>query len=284
MNYHIKKRFPYKEISFRASGWMIVFYLGVVKYIKEKYKIKNLQLTGSSGGAVAACSLLCDIDLDEIIQYLIDSSPHTNMFTMCNLTKGGIDNYIIKSICNKKINRNTLNIACTIIEGNNCRTKLFNKFDSVNDICEYLKGSVHIPLFGGIIPYRHNNYNMYDSIITDTHPCVTDDCLKISWNNSCHCGCEKTLDIIRPYMDIPLAWCMSPPTKVIRNLYLHGHHQAKLFFENVHDEKDVYVIETIETELNEYNKSMNMFKFACIITIVTIASIKLKNRIIKLKG
>ncbi len=57
----VKKKFPYKEISFRASGWMVVFYLGIVKYMKEKYKIKNLQLTGSSGGAVAACALLCDV-------------------------------------------------------------------------------------------------------------------------------------------------------------------------------------------------------------------------------
>jgi hypothetical protein len=280
-NEKVKKRFPYKEISFRASGWMIVFYLGVVKYIKEKYKIKNLHLTGSSGGAVAACALLCDVNLDEIIKYLIERSPYTNVFSVCDLTKGGIDNYIIKSLCNKKINRNTLNIACTIFEGKKCRTHLFNKFDSVNDVCEYLKGSVHIPLFGGIIPYQHNNYNMYDSVVTDSHPHTTDDCLKISWNKSCECGCEKTLDVIRPYTNMPLAWCMSPPTNVIGNLYLHGYSQAKLFFENVHDDKDVAVIEIIEEELKQYNKSLNIFKLACIATVIAIASISLKRRILK---
>ena len=272
----IKKRFPYKEISFRASGWMIVFYLGIVKYIKENYKIKNLQLTGSSGGAIAACSLLCDINLDEIILYLIKYKPYSNIFNICNITKGGIDNYIINNINNKKINRNTLNIACTIIDGNKCKTHIFNNFESVTDICEYLKGSVHIPFFGGIIPYQYNNYIMYDSIITDSHPHITNDCLNISWNKHCNCGCEKTLDVIRPYTDLPVTWCMTPPKNVIHNLYLHGYSQAKLFFENIHDEEDVAIIEKIETELKTFNKSIEIFKVVFIIGIITIASIKLK--------
>jgi hypothetical protein len=275
----IKKKFPYKEISFRASGWMLVFYLGVVKYIKEKYKIKNLQLTGSSGGAVAACTLLCDVDIDEVIDYLVTSSIHTNMFSVCNLTKGGIDNYIIKGLSNKKINRNTLNIACTIFEGKNYRTHLFNKFDSVKDVCEYLKGSVHVPLFAGIMPHKYKNHIMYDSIITDSHPHITNDCLKISWNKSCECGCEKTLNVIRPYVDMPLPWCMSPPTKVLHNLYLHGYCQAKLFFENVHDDEDVNIIQKIDMELKEYNKNVNMIKYTCIIAIFTIASLKIKQKL-----
>jgi hypothetical protein len=274
----IKKKFPFKEISFRASGWMIIFYLGVVKYIKEKYKIKNLQLTGSSGGAVAACSLLCDIEIDEVIDYLIEHSPKTSVFGICRLIKGGIDKYIISHLSNKKINRNTLNIACTIIEGKTYRTHFFNKFNSVHDVCNYLKGSVHVPIIGGIIPYRYNNYNMYDSIITDSHPHTTDDYLKVSWNKSCECGCEKTLNLIRPYNDIPLAWCVSPPTGVIKSLYMHGYYQAKLFFENVHDDNDVKICEEIEEYLKNYNKSIEIIKYSVIISVITIATFNIKRK------
>lgn len=274
----IKKKFPFKEISFRASGWMIIFYLGVVKYIKEKYKIKNLQLTGSSGGAVAACALLCDVELEEVIEFLIENNPKTNIFGICRLIKGGIDKYVISHISNKKINRNTLNIACTVIEGNTYRTHFFNKFNSVNDICNYLKGSVHIPVIGGIIPYRYNNFNIYDSIITDSHPHITNDYLKVSWNKSCDCGCAKSLNIIRPYNNIPLSWCMSPPTGIIHPLYMHGYYQAKLFFENIHDDNDVKIIEEIEDHLKNYNNKIERIKYILIISVIAITSFSVKRR------
>ena len=95
----IKKNFPYNEISFRASGWMLVFYFGVIKYIKEKYKIKNINLTGSSGGAISACLLLCDVDIDKLINLLdMDRSNNTiHMFNLCNYVKKNIA--ILKNRC-----------------------------------------------------------------------------------------------------------------------------------------------------------------------------------------
>ncbi len=199
------------------------------------------------------------------------------------MTKDGIDKYIISSLCNKKMNRNTLNIACTIFEGNTYRTHLFNKFSSVHDVCNYLKGSVHVPILGGVIPYHYKNHRMYDSIITDSHPHITNDCLKVSWNKSCECGCEKTLNVIRPYTDMPLAWCVSPPTEVIHHLYMHGYYQAKLFFENEHDDNDVTVIESIEKYLELHEQKVKCLKYAFIITVITITTISLKQRFRLLK-
>jgi hypothetical protein len=272
-----KQIFPFKEISFRASGWMLVFYFGVIKYIKQKYKIKNLQLTGSSGGAIAACGILCDINLDDIMEELIDGNKKTYIFGVCDYVKSKIDIFI-HNICHKKLKRNTLNIACTIFEGKKYRTHLFNDFRSVNDICNYLKGSVHMPLFGGIIPYRYNNYNMYDSIITDSHPHTTKDCLKVSWTKSCECGCEKTLNVIRPYHTLPLSWCMTPPTDSLKLLYQHGYYQAKLYFEDEHDDEDVIIIEQIEQCLKDHRKRSNQLIFISITTLLSILFIQLKKR------
>lgn len=273
----MKKKFPYKEISFRASGWMLVFYFGVTKYIKEKYKIKNLQLTGSSGGAIAACGLLCDLDMDQIINELEEGNKKTYIFGVCDYVKSKIEIFV-HQICYKKLKKNTLNIACTILEGKKYKTHLFNDFRSVTDICNYLKGSVHVPLFGGIIPYQYNNYSMYDSIITDSHPHITDDCLKVSWTKECNCGCEKTLNVIRPYHIIPLSWCMTPPPECIKLLYIHGYNQARLFFEDVHLDDDIIVIEKLEQCLMDHKKKVNQLIFIGITTIFTIAYMKIKKK------
>jgi hypothetical protein len=268
-----KKRFPYDEISFRASGWMLAFYFGVIKYIKEKYKLKNIHLTGSSGGAIAACALLCNIDLDHTIEMLdnINNQNKIHPFNLCDFVKDQIEVYVQK-ICNKKINRNTLNIACTQIDKNGYKTEIFNQFNSLMDISNYLKASCHMPLVGGITPYRYNNKLLFDSIITDSHPNITTDCLKVSWTKKCECGCEKTLDVIRPYENLPLIWCLSPPKEVIKDLYTHGYYQAKLFFENVHEDENIKIIQSIDTKLKSHNENVYYFKKISLVGFLTIVS------------
>ena len=272
-----KKKFPYQEISFRASGWMLVFYFGVVKYIQENYKIKSLHLTGSSGGAIAACGLICDLEMDKIIDELEEGNRHVYLFGVCDFVKSKIDNFSCY-ISKKKLKRNTLNIACTVFEGRNYRTHLFNQFDRVEDIANYLKGSVHVPLFGGIIPYRYNNYAMYDSIITDSHPHITNDCLKVSWTKKCECGCEKTLNVIRPYKSMPLSWCMAPPAGILHSIYMHGYYQAKLFFEHVHEEDNLKYINHIEEKLNEHENNLRKITLLGLVTVLSFTYMKIKNK------
>ncbi len=263
----IKKRFPYNEISFRASGWMLVFYFGVIKYIKETYKIKNLNLTGSSGGAVSACLLLCDVDIDDIIKILdMNRSNNTiHMFNLCNYVKTNIEVYTSK-ISNNKLKNNKLNIACTKITTNidkfGYNTYFFNNnhFNTITDISNYLKASCHIPIFGGIIPFYYNDHFLYDSILTNSHPHITEKPLKISWSNGCECGCDNIKDVIRPSFNIPLSFCLDIPDRMISDLYKHGYYQAKLFFENIQENENIEIINKIKTKLKIYDENLNKIK------------------------
>ena len=270
----LKKKFPYNEISFRASGWMLVFYFGVIKYIKEKDTLNNIQLTGSSGGAIAACALLCNIDIDNTIQMLDDiiNKDRMNPFNMCDFVKEQIEIYVNK-LCNRKMRKNTLNIACTQIDKRGYKTEIFNRFDSLIDISNYLKASCHIPFVGGIIPYRYKNKLLFDSIITDSHPNITSDCLKVSWTKKCECGCEKTINVIRPYESLPLTWCLSPPKEIIKDLYVHGYYQAKLFFENIHDDDNIKIIQSIDTKLKSHNENVYYIKTISLVGFLTIVSV-----------
>jgi hypothetical protein len=293
-----KKKFPYDEISFRASGWMLVFYFGVIKYIKEKYKIKNLNLTGSSGGAIAACLLLCDLDIDKTINELDDNRNNNkiNIFNLCDYVKQLIEKYTIK-ICYHKLQKNILNIACTKIGGFNSITQLkynthfFNNvhFTNPNDISNYLKASCHIPLIGGITPYYYNNHYLYDSIVTNSHPHIKDKPLKISWSKGCECGCDNMIDTIRPHINFPLSFCLDIPDGIIQDLYKHGYYQAKLFFENIQENENKKIIKSIKMKIKKYDDNLIQIKnkikntillFSCITILLTLKKLNKPREII----
>jgi hypothetical protein len=112
-------------------------------------------------------------------------------------------------------------------------------------------------LFGGITPYCYNNHYLYDSILTNSHQHLTEKPLKISWSNGCECGCDKIKDVIRPNFNFPLSFCLNIPDKIIMDLYKHGYYQAKLFFENIQDNKNIEIIKSIETKLKDYDDKIN---------------------------
>jgi hypothetical protein len=272
-----KKTFPYQEISFRASGWMMVFYLGIIKYIQENYKIKNLKLSGSSGGAVSSFMLLCkNIDIDNSVIELERTNYNTNIFNLCDMVKKNINDHI-DFVSNKLLKNNQLNITCSCIQNGSINTIIFNKFNNKNDILHYLKASVHIPIIGGLLPYTYDNFYLYDSILTSCHPHITNDCLKISWNKKCNCNCQKTLDVINPYVDIPSTWCIFPPNDCLYDIYIHGYYQAILFFENRHDDRNIEIIESLQKKINK-NINNSYLSMMTIFSILSLLCIKIIRR------
>ena len=54
------------ELSFGATGWGCIFYLGVVKLLFEKFnkeQLKNIKIAASSSGNIAAIILLFNVDI-----------------------------------------------------------------------------------------------------------------------------------------------------------------------------------------------------------------------------
>jgi len=224
--------FPYKEISFHSSGWMQIFQFGVAKYIQTHYSTKDCIFTGTSGGALVACTLCCDID-PELIKEIITKGrkSHWNVFRNCLFANETIDTILPKT-CLEQV-QNRLVVACSKVNGFGLDTKHFQNFKSYEDVANTLKAAVHIPLLDGCFPVQVDSEWIYDGMFTDTHPQTRNSCLKVTWDMNCQCGCTKkqTNNTIVADVVIPFDWCIFPPNDtILLALYEHGYYQAKKFF------------------------------------------------------
>jgi hypothetical protein len=57
-----------KMIVFSAGGGYWSYYLGVAKYIKEKYDLSNVYLVGTSAGGLSALALSQQVPFDDVMQ------------------------------------------------------------------------------------------------------------------------------------------------------------------------------------------------------------------------
>lgn len=272
----MKKVFPYDEISFRASGWMFLFYLGVIKYIKKHYIIDNIHLTGSSAGAVSLCSLLFRDDIDfDIIYYKIINilNSQKTIFNSSDKAHEIIDKFIgDEYICPELLKKNHINVACSKLIYYKFNLHLFKSIDNKYKLRHILKGATLIPFLCGIKGYLFMNMRLFDSYLIDPHPSIKNKCLKITYTHTCVCGCSYINDVIKPLIDLPYDWCIDPPKNVLYYLYNHGYEQAKFFFEkkspiinnniySIHKYVDIY-------NLNYYNIYYKIFIAGNILFII----------------
>ncbi len=279
----MKKVFPYDEISFRASGWMFLFYLGVIKYIKENYIIDNIHLTGSSAGAVSMCSLLFkeDVNYDDIYNDIINILvTQKNIYDGSNKAQELIDKFINeKYICPILFKKNRISVACSKLVYYKFNLHLFPSINNITDLTHILKGATLIPLLCSFKGYFFMNMRLFDSYLINPHPTIKNKCLKITYTHSCVCGCNNLTDIIKPLISLPNYWCLDPPKNIMHDLYKHGYDQAKYFFErkNFILNDKIYNIEYYvnDYKLNNYKIHYKFFIIGCIFYFIS--NYKLKN-------
>ncbi len=232
----MKKKFPYQEISFRASGWMLLFYLGVIKYIKQHYDIHNIHLSGSSGGAVCMCSLLFKeyINIDECFKNIIQVYESQSSILLCSYKAHQLIDMFINDdyICPYLLNNNTITVSCSEKGQSKFTTCLYYGLQHLCNVRHVLKGATLIPYLCSFKGYPFMHMNLFDSYLTNPHPHVTTHCLKITYTHTCVCGCNKVDHVIKPDMHLPDQWCLTPPIHILYDLYQHGYDQAMMFFES----------------------------------------------------
>lgn len=253
-----KQKFPFSEISFHSSGWMKCFQYGVGKYIQENYDISGCKMIGTSAGALVACALCCDISIDQIYNETIQIRKiNKNPFLMCHYAKQSIRKFLPNN-CVELI-KNRLTIVCCGLESNGFVSKKYDNFNTEKDIVQYLNATIHIPIIDGFFPDVVGDDLLYDGVLVDSHPNLSDStlssCLKITWDKNCYCGCTKTQNAIFPELEFPLYWIGLPPdVRCLSLLYYHGYYCAKIFFsknEDIMTDTDIANSQNIILELND---------------------------------
>lgn len=221
-----KTKFPCNEISFASSGWMQMFQCGAGKYIQENYDYKELKMVGTSGGALIACALCCDVSMDTIFGEMMQIRKiyNNNIFMMCKYTKENIKK-MLPDTCIELIN-NRLTIVCSKFENFTFAPFYKNAFANYEDVLKYLHATIHIPMMDGCLPHEVDGQFLYDGLLTDCRPQTVPDCIHVDWDRTC-----STRGNIMPEIDIPMYWCVFPPNeRILHLLYCHGYYQAQSFF------------------------------------------------------
>ena len=266
----IKPDFPFQELSFHSSAWMKIFQFGSSMYIQNNYNIDNCKFVGSSAGALIACTLSCNVKIQNVYNEIIRIREiyKNNIFMMCNYAKNAISKFMPEDCID--IIKNRLTIVCSKVDRRNLTSSCYNNFKTRIELIEYLNSSLHIPLLDGIMPVDVNGELLYDGMLTDTHPSIQDNSLKITWDNSCYCGCTKTASSIFPKYKIPVYWLVFPPSAyVLSLLYYDGYYTTKQFFvENKYDEmteeeseEHLKIVSELKEMIESENKTIQKYMY-----------------------
>lgn len=146
-------------IYFAGTGAMLMFSLGVAKYLKQNYHVEDASVLVVSGGGVAGAALLA-LDwqeFDNVAQrcsQLFDLLPGD---LLANYHLGGIYRRVLEVIVTaERLPRLTnLQVATTLLPLLQRKTYT-GAYDTVDQVVEHLQTSAYIPFYFLRPPYRHH--------------------------------------------------------------------------------------------------------------------------------
>ena len=170
-----------QSICFSGSGWAFIYYLGIAKYMQEKFNLENVKYYGVSGGCIPIIFLALDYKIDSLFDKI------KNFALFCN------NGYINTSLYLYKF----MNEICDLLPQDICSriqgkvifsatrlpwfmNELLEKFDDKNELFDALICSCYSPLFfpSTIGSYRNNYY--LDGMISNDQPKLDEDTIVIS--------------------------------------------------------------------------------------------------------
>ena len=148
--------------SFDSSGWMYVYHLGAAQYLQKHVlpllPADRVAFSGSSGGSLVACTLCTDIDVEAITRFVIACQPECqfNPWRMLPCADEAIATFLpegahdtCKARLRVLVTRIELAIGRSFV-----RPEAVSSFASREQLAQTLRASCHIPLLGGLLPYK----------------------------------------------------------------------------------------------------------------------------------
>ena len=233
-------------ICFGGCGWMFPFHFGVAKYIQDHHVCEPCisAFAGVSGGAAVACTLACGIDVLDYFEEAMKKN-RVGLFGMCDAVIE-VCLTMFKKYKVKNIEKDKLFIQLSSAGG--LKPELCSEFKDIEQCVDVIRASSHIPVVGGLLPYKVDGMGMYYDgglvnllpILPDTlkqkHRIIKVDALGYSSNCDIHIG-----------FSVPYSWAFVPRKKhIMRLIFRYGYLKAKQFFEPFSEELIHSEIHSIE--------------------------------------
>ena len=228
--------------SFDSSGWLYVYHLGAAHYIQTQLMPHlpedELSFSGSSGGALVACALCTGISIEELARFIIDRQPECrfNPWRMLPCVESATERFLPDDAASMAQGR--LRVLLTRVQFGWMRPLLWpevvSRFASRDELAQVLRASCHIPVLGGLLPFRIPSDEAepggkggkgkgalyYDGLFWPSvlwawrafH--ASDTLLKVS-------GLGWPTAHVGPPVPMPLHWVVLPPSQVRMHTTLH---------------------------------------------------------------
>ncbi|KAJ8676236.1 hypothetical protein QAD02_012022 [Eretmocerus hayati] len=174
------------NLSFAGCGFLGIYHVGVAACFK-KYAPHLLldKVSGASAGAIAACCLLCDLPIEEMMTNLLRLSREARQRTLGPFSPSfNVQDILLESL-QKALPEDAhirvsgkLHVSLTrVYDGKNVIVSVFN---SREDLFQALLASSFIPLFCGILPPRFHGIRYMDGGLSDNLPTLDENTVTVS--------------------------------------------------------------------------------------------------------
>ncbi|RLU18498.1 hypothetical protein DMN91_008855 [Ooceraea biroi] len=174
------------NLSFSGCGFLGIYHVGVAVCIK-KYAPQLLlnKISGASAGAIAACSMLCDLPLGEITSNVLRVAREARQHVLGPFSPSfNIQDILVESLrkflpedAHLLVN-GRLHISLTrVYDGKNV---IVSQFNSKEDLIQALLCTTFVPFFSGLLPPRFHGVRYMDGGFSDNLPTLDENTITVS--------------------------------------------------------------------------------------------------------
>jgi len=222
--------------SFDSSGWFYVYHYGVARYLEvhvlPKLSKSQAGFSGSSGGSLVGATLCAGFEVDHVVDHVISCQPDCewNPWKMLPAAEEYLEKFKTYDLAKVFSGRLSVLVTRSLYSFPFFKGEAVSDFKSTDDALGMLRASCHVPLLGGILPYKHRGCYYYDGFFWPS--------FFVPWR-SLHRK-DKVLKSsaigtlgaqISPSIMLPVWWmCFPPKGDVLRGMYQLGYSDAARFF------------------------------------------------------
>ncbi|XP_022918776.1 1-acylglycerol-3-phosphate O-acyltransferase Pnpla3-like isoform X2 [Onthophagus taurus] len=174
------------NLSFAGCGFLGIYHVGVaVCFRKYAPHLLLEKISGASAGALAACSLLCDLPIGDLASDVLRVATEARSrslgafhpkFDIQRILLDGLDK-ILPEDAHLRVN-GRLHISLTRVhDGKNI---ILSHFNSREELMQAINASCFIPLFSGLVPPLVNGVRYIDGGFSDNLPTLDENTITVS--------------------------------------------------------------------------------------------------------
>ncbi|XP_050457183.1 1-acylglycerol-3-phosphate O-acyltransferase Pnpla3 [Cataglyphis hispanica] len=174
------------NLSFAGCGFLGIYHVGVAVCFK-KYAPHLLlnKISGASAGAIAACSLLCDLPLGEMTSNVLRLAGEARQHTLGPFSPSfDVQHFLLENLrkflpddAHIRVN-GKLHISMTrVYDGKNV---IVSQFNSKEDLLQALLATSFVPFFSGLLPPRFHGIRYMDGGFSDNLPTLDENTITVS--------------------------------------------------------------------------------------------------------